>query len=156
MGAEPFAERTYFCVPPAFQSDSLLRYGVNLYKGAHGVGLQNTETKLQKMKSPSTRTTGKIVTLLARVMINISSIYKFWRSVDNKGMEGRNRSPRPTLVVIEPFLWCPCHFGYVSVPLIHSHKETPDVVKWMSTILKLDFRALCVAFHFRTQLVISI
>lgn len=123
MGAEPCAERTFFCGPPAFQSDSLLRCGVNLYKGAQGVGLQNMETKLQKMKSPSTRTTGKIVTLLARVMINISSIYKFWGSVDNKGMEGRNRSPRPTLVAIEPFLWCPGHFGYFSVPLIRTRKH---------------------------------
>lgn len=69
-------ERTCFCDPRALQSDPLLRYGVNLHKVSHGVGQQDTETKLQKMKSPSSRAAGETVKLVtAGFMINLSSIY---------------------------------------------------------------------------------
>lgn len=82
-----------------------------------------------------------------RVWTDGSSVCKLGRG-DDKGLDGRNKSPRPTRVIAGPFLgvWPP----WLLLGPRTCTREHHVSAEWMSTIFKVDCRILWAAFNFTT------
>lgn len=78
-----------------------------------------------------------------RVWSNGSSVCKL-----GSGMDGRNKSPRPTRVMAGPFLGVsPPWLLLGSLTCTREHHVSAE---WMSTIFRVDCRILWAAFNFTT------